>query len=189
MRSDTPGRPGRTTDSRLKMPNRNKQRGKYFENKVAETMRSVLNLDKHQCYRSSFSGARTTVEFGDITFSEPEKYPIIVECKYYQEMRLDDFFPKCNSYIEKWVEQVIQEKQRYVDSFNKIPLVVIIAGRPHLQDSYVLIENNLNELHLDLNAINEHFDKYIRCYSTKFNRTYLLISSIDLNTLINKYVC
>lgn len=165
------------------MANKNKQRGKYFENKVAEQLRTIFNLNKHQCYRSSFSGARTTVEFGDITFSEYEKYPLIVECKYYQDMKLDDFFPDCNSYIEQWIEQVRQEKDRYVKSFNKIPLVLIIAGRPHLTNNYIFIENDDKELNSFISSI-ESIQQYIKCYSTKFDRIFTVIGSNNLEELI-----
>ena len=154
--------------------NKNKQHGKYFENKVAEQLRIALNLSKHECYRASFSGARSTVEIGDITFSDPVKYPFIVECKYYQSMKLDDFYPECRSYIKEWINQLHQEKDRYIKQFNNIPIALIVAGRPRLSNSYVLVDNYIDNLLL------HHFNSYI---ITRVSET-TSIMIVDMNRLL-----
>ena len=159
--------------------NKNKQHGKYFENKIAEQFRTALNLSKHECYRSSFSGARSTVEFGDITFSDPVKYPFIIECKYYQSMKLDDFFPECKSYIKEWIKQLLQEKSRYIESFKKHPITLLVAGRPRLNDSYVLVEDYID------NQFLQHFNRYM---ITSIDNT-TSIRIVGLNDLLNIIKC
>ena len=156
------------------MPISNKQRGKYFENKITLDYQKLFKLDKTECYRAGSSGARTSIEYnGDISFSNPEKYPLITECKYYSKMTLDDFFPVCKSYIDKWLKQVYIEKDHYIKKYNKEPFVVIIAGRPYLNDHYVIILQENFKYLKDIRAI-------LKFYSESQKKQYNLISYSDL---------
>ena len=145
----------------------NKARGKYLENKITNSYRKIFNLNEFECYRAGSSGARTSIEYnGDISFSNPNKYNLITECKYYSNLILNDFFPNCNSFIEKWLAQINIEKQHYIDKFNKIPLTIIIASKPH--GKYHLIVENIEYIP------NENIS-YIKFFSTNQNRSYYLI--------------
>ena len=160
------------------MPNINKQRGKYFEEKVVAAYRQLLNLQKHECYRASFSGARSSVELnGDISFSQPEKYPVITECKYYQNMSLENFFPICNSYIDEWLEQVQEEKHKYMSKFIVEPLVLIVTSKPYQKSPFMIIENDLlSDAVVFMEDLIETFgiNTFVQFYSEKFKRKYLL---------------
>lgn len=162
------------------MPITNKQRGRYFEEKIVSEYRKLFKLQKFECYRAGASGARSSVELnGDVSFSQPEKYPLITECKYYQSMNLEDFYPVCNSYIEEWLTQVQEEKSRYMATFKREPLTIIVTSKPYQKLPYIIIENDLYD---DLSFFMDDFiDTYgigcfVQFYSEKFKRYYMLIS-------------
>lgn len=164
------------------MANVNKRRGKYFEDKIAEDYRSILHLDKTQCYRSGSSGARTSIEYnGDISFSDPEKYPIVTECKYYKSMILDHFFPVCQSYIDKWIEQVLEEQSHYYNKFNKEPLTIIIAGKPYDKNYHVLLINYYNLHH-------SHKSSFIKLYSNVQKSYFILLNYSEIENLITEFL-
>ena len=157
--------------------NRNKARGKYFENKIVKLYQDWLNLNQYECYRAGSSGARTTIEFnGDISFADPLKYSIVTECKYYSNVILDHFFPVCNSYIDEWLKQLNEEKDRYIAQFNKVPLAVLIVGKPRNKNTYVIFE--------DTKIINDYlknnFINYLQFSSLHLKRTY---TATVINTL------
>ena len=168
------------------MSNKNKQRGKYYEDKIVKIFQKIFNLNKHQLYRASFSGMRNTVELnGDLCFYDPEKYPLIVECKYYQNMILDHFFPICNSYIDKWLLQIQNEKRNYINAFNKEPLTIIIAGKPYNNNHHnVIIENQVI-----LEDLDEVFGikEYLKFFSNKLSRHYILLDFIYINRLLEAF--
>ena len=154
----------------------NKARGKYLENKITSSYREIFNLNEFECYRAGSSGARTSIEYnGDISFSNPKKYPRITECKYYSKMTLDDFFSTCNSYIEKWLAQINIEKEHYIKKFNIIPLTIITASKPHGK-IHIIIEN--------IDYIPDRTISHIKFKSEKQNRFYYII---DYNYIIELF--
>lgn len=166
--------------------NTNKRRGKYFEDVIVKDYRKLFRLDKYQCYRAGSSGARTSIEYnGDVSFSNPEQYPLITECKYYRNLTLDHFFPGCCSFINKWLQQINNQKQHYIDRFNKIPLTIIVAGRPYDKHHHVIIENQDLELE-DLDVI-AGIHQHMVFYSSKMKRNYIMTDYIYLERLLEYY--
>lgn len=154
--------------------NRNKARGKYFENKIVKLYQDWFKLNQYECYRAGSSGARTTIEFnGDISFADPLKYSIVTECKYYSNVLLDHFFPVCNNYIDEWLLQLNDERDRYVDQFNKIPLTLLVVGRPRNKNIYVTIQNN--DENID-SYVKTNFSAYLQFYSNSLKRKYTMIN-------------
>lgn len=160
------------------MPNANKRKGKYFEDKIANDYREIFKLDKLECYRSSNSGARTSIEYnGDITFKEPLKYNLITECKFYSTLELTHIFPVCNSYIDEWISQLINEKKHYINNFNKDPLAIIIASKPYLKFHYViLLEDKIKDI-----------IPKITFYSNKHKKYFTMITYDNIELLFKKY--
>lgn len=163
------------------MTNINKRKGKYFEDKITKDYQTLFNLSKIECYRSSNSGARTSIEYnGDITFSDPIKYNLITECKFYKDIILDHIFPICQSYIDEWLKQSEVEKNHYIQQFNKIPLSIIIAGKPFNRNNhYVIITND--------NITLSNISNYLIFRSSKMNRNYTLINYSDITLLFNQF--
>lgn len=160
------------------MPNVNKRKGKYFEDKIAEDYRKIFNLSKLECYRSSNSGARLSLEYtGDITFKDPLRYNLITECKYYKDFSLEHVFPICQSYIEDWINQVFEERQHYKKQFHKSALSLIIASRPYLKHHYVILVSSESEL----------IENKIRFYSKNHNQFFSLISYKDIIDLFKEF--
>ena len=164
------------------MSNPNKRKGKYFEDKITKDYQILFNLNKIDCYRSSNSGARTSIEYnGDITFSDPIKYNLITECKFYKDLTLDHIFPICQSYIDNWLKQSEIEKEHYIKEFNKIPLSIIIASRPFNHNNhYVIITNNNFSL-------SSNISEYIIFKSSKMNRSYILINYSNITLLFEQF--
>ena len=50
------------------MPSKQKAKGKYFEDRIAEHIKTTLNLRENECTRSPNSG-NGEFEFGDIFFT------------------------------------------------------------------------------------------------------------------------
>ena len=163
------------------MTNSNKRKGKYFEDKITKDYQTLFNLSKIECYRSSNSGARTSIEYnGDITFSDPVKYNLITECKFYKDIILDHIFPISQSYIDEWLKQSEVEKNHYINQFNKIPLSIIIAGKPFNRNNhYVIITNDSITL--------SNISNYLIFRSSKMNRNYTLINYSDITLLFNQF--
>lgn len=158
----------------LKPLNTNKTRGKYFEEKIVKEYRKYLGLSKLECYRSSSSGARTSLEVtGDISFNDPIRYPIITECKYRISISLDDLFPSVNNEIEKWITQNKSQielfRKEFPDYNGKIYSSVII-GRPHqkVENYYTIITSQMN------NIYGPPFQEKIISYSKKFGNILIL---------------
>lgn len=159
------------------MKGTNKQRGKYFENKIVDAYRETLNVNKLECYRSGSSGARTSLEItGDISFSDPIKYKIITECKYRLDASLDDLFPNLNSESEKWIDQNTKQKSLFKQnvqiaevSENSYPICSVIIGRPHqsVENYYTIL------LHGDFDSY--EFKQKIITYSKKNNKYFMVV--------------
>ena len=170
------------------MANPNKRKGRYFEEKIANDYRTLFKLDKIDCYRSGSSGARTTVEYnGDITFSNPERYNLITECKFYKDLRLEHIFPICNSYIDTWLEQSKSQYVRYLRYFNKEPLSLIIAGKPFNKNNHFVIWTN--DSYLDNHKLLDKLKvkEYAFFTSSMHNRQYLVFSYSNITAIFNLY--
>ena len=163
--------------------NTNKNRGKYFEEKIVKEYRKHLGLSKLECFRASSSGARTSLEItGDISFSDPLRHPIITECKYRMSISLDDLFPSVNNEIEKWISQNMDQielfKKEFPEYNGKIFSSVII-GRPHqkVENYYTIITSKMN------NIYGPTFPYKIISYSKKFGDIIIINFEQYLNFL------
>ena len=77
------------------MPSKQKAKGKYFEDRIAEHIKTTLNLRENECTRSPNSG-NGEFEFGDIFFTDPLRYPYVLECKFGYDWDLKSLFPRLN---------------------------------------------------------------------------------------------
>ena len=101
------------------MSNANKQKGKYFENRVVKLLRESLELNDHECLRSPFSG-NGEFEFGDIYFTNIKKYPIIIECKFGYDWTDSDFMPGLSKKLHNFVDQVSNSEKKYFQKMSSI---------------------------------------------------------------------
>jgi hypothetical protein len=164
-------------------PASSKRKGKSFEDKIVDDVRELLYLDKYRCYRAGSSGSRTSIELtGDVSFTDPLKYRIIIECKYRKTLSLDDFFPVCSAEVCSWIEQNLEQKKRYINEFNVEPLSVIIASRPYMRNHYVIVENQ------GLDPTCYSIEQYMIFYNERLKRSFLMIAFRDIKKLLCKYV-
>lgn len=156
------------------MANKNKIRGNYYEEKIVKLYRKTLGLNQFECYRAGSSGARQTLEInGDISFSDPNSYPIITECKYRINLQERDLFPYISSQCQSWIDQTIEEKDRYIKYFNHQVLALLVMGRPYIKDDFVLIINapdNFPELE----------GSRMICYSKPHNHYYTITTISEI---------
>ncbi len=112
------------------MTNKQKERGKYFERKIVDTIREAFQLKKYECQRASSSGTGE-FEFGDIFFNDPEKYPYVFECKFGYDWELNTFFPETNTIILKFLEEAFMAGLKYRNKINKDPqLICVVLAKP-----------------------------------------------------------
>ena len=161
-------------------PISNKQRGKYFEEKITSYYRKIFELSNLQCFRSGSSGARISIELtGDITFTDPKAYPIITECKYRKDINLTDFFPICNSEIDTWIEQSDRQYELFVTNIKEIkPLKVLIVGKPYLSIPWVVILNDIDDINLTCSKVFQ--SNYLIFSSKKYDKRFLLTTLDNL---------
>jgi len=120
-----------------------KAKGKYFESKIASLICEGLNLDEYQCKRSPFSG-NERLEFGDIYFSNPEKYGIIIECKFHNDWDMRSIWPTVGSKFLSFLDELHEAYNKYKHKFNRDPIFAgVVFSKPYY-DIYVLTWYELN---------------------------------------------
>jgi len=120
------------------MPAKNKSRGKYFEDKIANEIRQALNLTKKEVHRNISSGV-ALFESGDIW----TPWPCIIECKYYKTFEVRHIIEE-KDYIVRWLdEQVNKERLRFIQVYNKDPLCMLVIGRPYHPSYAVCKKDNI----------------------------------------------
>jgi hypothetical protein len=120
-----------------------KAKGKYFESKIASLICEGLNLDEYQCKRSPFSG-NERLEFGDIYFSNPEKYGIIIECKFHNDWDMRSIWPTVGSKFLSFLDELYEAYNKYKHKFNREPIFAgVVFSKPYY-DIYVLTWYELN---------------------------------------------
>lgn len=113
------------------MTNIQKERGKYFERRIVDSIRKTFELKKFECQRASSSGTGE-FEFGDIFFNDPEKYPFIIECKFGYNWEFSTFFPETNKIVLKFLEEAFEAGLKYKAKINKDPeLICVVLAKPH----------------------------------------------------------
>ena len=98
-----------------------KDKGKYFENLTVKHIRNIFNYNEFQCMRAPFSG-NGELEFGDIYFSNPVEYGMLIECKFHNDWNLKMVFPVVQKKILKIFKDEIEPAVlKYNKKLNKDP--------------------------------------------------------------------
>ena len=113
------------------MSSKQKAKGKYFEDKIAEHIKHTLNLRENECTRSPNSG-NGEFEFGDIFFTDPIRYPYVLECKFGYEWDLKSLFPKLNKQLSKFLKQNEDAVEKYKIKMKQTPRFSgVILAKPY----------------------------------------------------------
>ena len=119
-----------------------KQKGNRFEREIANFLTRIFEIS---FLRVPMSGAFQTVNntvsevFSGDVFTEDEKYKdIVIECKNYKSISINDFFSD-KSDFQKWIDQCIRESgKKFWVLFFKINRI----GTFFVFDSSLLVDSN-----------------------------------------------
>jgi len=128
--------------------NRNKERGKRFENKIANVIRECWGLRKDECHRAQSSGTFTS-DYSDIIIRPFEyKLPhIIIECKYRNSKTLTyNKLLNPGNLLDKFYEQIDEAGYKYLEEYETTPLKLITYGTPNMRPIVAIEETEF--LHL-----------------------------------------
>lgn len=125
--------------------NKNKRRGKYYEDIVADLFRKYSGLLKEDCCRSRLSGVGT-IEYGDIYFKDFEYYGgFILECKYNKNNILDGIFPEFNKLYLSYFKEVYRYYNNYIERYNHPPKYWgIVHSKPYYKNYITLFNSNIS---------------------------------------------
>lgn len=113
------------------MTSKQKAKGKYFEDRIAEHIKNTLNLRENECTRSPNSG-NGEFEFGDIFFTDPIRYPYVLECKFGYDWDLKSLFPKLNKQLSKFLKQNEDAVEKYKTKMHQTPRFSgVILSKPY----------------------------------------------------------
>jgi len=113
------------------MTNKQKERGKYFETKTANCIRNCFGLKEYECRRAPNSG-NGEFEFGDIFFTDPVKYPLVIECKWGYDWDFTTLFPETNKLVLNFLEKVYIARNKYINKFATAPYATgVVMAKPH----------------------------------------------------------
>lgn len=113
------------------MPSKQKAKGKYFEDRIAEHIKNTLNLRENECTRSPNSG-NGEFEFGDIFFTDPLRYPYVLECKFGYDWDLKSLFPRLNKQLSKFLQQNNEAVEKYKSKMHQTPRFSgVILSKPY----------------------------------------------------------
>ena len=154
--------------------NKNKTKGKYFENKTAGVLRLHWNLTSDECHRAQSSGTFKS-DYSDVII-RPFKYKlpcILFECKYRTKYPIRRFLnPKGD--VKDWWNQVSAAGKQFEQTYFTSPLKVVVFGIPGIP-SFAIV----NKLEF------ESFIKDPKKYNCKIiNKNYLNKNSISFFTSI-----
>ena len=113
------------------MTSKQKAKGKYFEDRIAEHIKTTLNLRENECTRSPNSG-NGEFEFGDIFFTDPLRYPYVLECKFGYDWDLKSLFPRLNKQLSKFLQQNNEAVEKYKSKMHQTPRFSgVILSKPY----------------------------------------------------------
>jgi Holliday junction resolvase len=122
------------------MTNTQKERGKYFERKIVDSIRKTFELKKFECQRASSSGTGE-FEFGDIFFNDPEKFPYIFECKFGYNWEFSTFFPSVSKQILNFLKEAFEAGEKYKIKIKQDPkLICVVLAKPHYKPLGIVTE-------------------------------------------------
>lgn len=111
-----------------------KNKGNYYENKIANITKSILGLEPYECKRASSSG-NEAFEFADIYFTNPKKYSIILECKFHNDWDFRSLWPSVNAKFLKFLEEIEEANLKYQKTFNKDPIFCgVVFSKPYYKN-------------------------------------------------------
>ena len=119
------------------MVSKQKAKGKYFESKIASMICKHLDLAAYECKRAPFSG-NEQYEFGDIFFADPNKYGIIIECKFHNDWDMRSIWPTVGAKFISFLDELNAACDKYKLKFDKDPIFAgVVFSKPYY-DIYVL---------------------------------------------------
>lgn len=126
------------------MPSKQKSKGKYFENRVANLVREALGLEINECTRAPNSG-NGEFEFGDVFFSDPKANPYIFECKFGYKWDFRSIFPKLSSNLIAFLDEMDGARTKMEKKFGITPKFAgVILSKPYWP-TYVLTKIQIND--------------------------------------------
>lgn len=122
------------------MANKNKRRGKYFEDVVANILCTKCNLTKSSCFRSPNSG-NGAFEYGDIFFDTSCSIKeCVFECKYHKSWNFTSFFPALSKGFLSWVDELLQAVEKYKHNNGTDPKHFgIVFSKPYSEIYLILL--------------------------------------------------
>jgi len=132
------------------MSNKNKEKGKYLEEYVANKFKKEFNLDSRDVHRAQASGVFNT-EYGDLYF---RKHSIIIECKNQNDVQLQRIFPKLTKVIFKFYTQMEKDHDKFKKAYPEINNLafLVLTNTSNRLPRYVVIEEQhfIDSIHKNL---------------------------------------
>lgn len=123
-----------------------KDKGKYFENITVKHIRNIFHYNEFQCMRAPFSG-NGELEFGDIYFSNPTEYGMLIECKFHNDWNLKMVFPVVQKKILKiFKDELVPAVLKYNKKLNKYPDLFGLAITAPYDNIYFVTPHRTNNL-------------------------------------------
>ncbi len=118
---------------------KNKDRGKYFEDVIAEKIRLHLKLIKKDVHRNFESGI-ASIEYGDIAVP----FDCVIECKYHKSWT-ENTLMKYNKQLIDWWNQLEEAHNKWLKDVGKPALKALIFSKPHA-NIYVMLDDSIKEI-------------------------------------------
>lgn len=122
---------------------KNKERGKYFEDVVAEKIRLNFKLTKKDVHRN-FESGMASIEYGDIAVP----FDCVVECKYHKSWT-ENTLMKYNKQLLDWWTQLEDAHSKWLRDSGRTALKALVFSKPHA-NIYVMLDKEMS-IHLDEN--------------------------------------
>ena len=109
------------------MANRNKEKGKKFEERVAKHLARVWGVPQ-RCITRTLTSGTYAHDYGDIQFRCGIDIPLVVECKRSTSQSLEKLIYKIPP---KWVWQLEDELKKAKDKTGRVFAGVIVWSKPY----------------------------------------------------------
>jgi len=133
---------------------KSKDRGTYYEQKIAKHIRDRFSFDKWVCRRASSSGTEE-LEFGDIVFNDPTKFPAVIECKFGYGWNFKALWPDLNKIFIDFLDEAMIAGDKYRRTIGKEPVVFVVFSRPYWPQLVLTVHK------LDINAVLKPKTSYV----------------------------
>ena len=165
--------------------NKNKQRGKRFENKIADIIRKCWNLKRDECHRAQSSGTFKS-DYSDIIIRPFEyKLPhIIIECKYRKNLTPNKLLQPGNV-LDSFYKQVSDASIKYMSEYDVAPLCSVVYASPNMypimsitEDDFVNLQQNSEQYNLTFHSNIDKLSLLIRVKTDKSIFIQMLTSEV-----------